>query len=191
MNKISYIIFHVYILLALCLFKINAIEIIFKYDLDLFKDLAKLINHNQNDNELRIRFVDPIYYLNNKDIPFDYDLTITSNITFIGNENGTIFDFQNDVRGKMKFLYNIKNNSNYKNTVKVENIHFINYGDTEYLLSGVGLLKVSTTVDNFQCIFKNCIFENSRQALIYIRNDYCYKPIPEESIVLFENCFFK
>ncbi|ORX45745.1 hypothetical protein BCR36DRAFT_357819 [Piromyces finnis] len=184
MDKIFYILCIIYIV-----FHINAKEIVVRNKDENFKNLQKVVNNNQNDKELIVRFIDPEYDMYDEEyMQFDCEFTILTNVTFIGNTNGTVFNYKGDKRGRMKFIF--INSTNYRNKVIVKNIAFKDYEQSNYLVEGVGLHRIVTHTDNFQCIFENCIFDNAKQALFFIRNDLCSKPLSEESYVLFNNCIF-
>jgi len=93
MKKYIILTIKLYILSLLGLYKVYSKEISIKYGDSNWNSLKSVINNNQNDGELILRFVDDYYLFKFKDIPSFIEITVNSNIKFIGNEIGTVFDY--------------------------------------------------------------------------------------------------
>ncbi|ORX50769.1 hypothetical protein BCR36DRAFT_397449 [Piromyces finnis] len=89
------------------------------------------------------------------------NITVQSNITFIGNTNGTIFDFGKVPRGRLIFSYPSRGY-----TVKIENIIFENYSSTG--LYDVEMMIINVYSDNYYFILNNCTFQNNYYRVIRI-----------------------
>jgi len=85
-------------------------------------NLNSIVNDNQVDtDELRLNFVEDHYGMANLPIS-SIDITVISNVTFIGSVNGTVFDYSNGKKGNFQLGFNKVGKS-----VKFENIIFKNY----------------------------------------------------------------
>jgi len=149
-----------------------------------FQNLDNFINFNQEKNGLIMNFVDDYYDFSL--LPYTMDISVVSNITFIGNSKGTTtFDYHNNKRGRLIFTY-----SNYKDKnqiVKFENINFVNFdplnaGDTEMII-------IQANSDHFYFVVNNCNIQNN--AYRFLRLDYkCNKPSHNNTSVLIKNTNF-
>jgi len=114
------------------------------------------------------------------------DISVLNNITFIGNSKGTTtFDYRNNKRGRFIFTYS--NHIEKSQTIKFENIKFINFdplnaGDTEMII-------LQSNTDNFYFIVNNCHIQNN--AYRFLRVDYkCNKPSHNNTSILINNSNF-
>jgi len=142
-----------------------------------FRNFKNIINDIQNDkNGLTIKFEDMEYDMT--EIGYSIDITVNSDINFIGNSKGTLFDYKNKKKGT--FNFNISQNS----TITFENIIFDNAGSG---LDSVSIIYISFNSKNNNVIFNNCTFQNNYLTILNIQSDYVTKNI---NIVLFNHCKF-
>jgi len=163
--------------------KVYSKEITIKYNDNNWKKLKSVIKDNQNDNELILRFVDNYYLFVFDDLESSMEISIYSNIKFIGNNNGTVFDFDNNFQAfKTEF------SRNKGDILKYENIVFKNF-KYHTLSEGIGIMYLSSKSDNFTLAFENCTFQDNYNSLLYLdvnnqkvsKNDYS---------VIINNCKF-
>jgi len=160
-------------------------EIIIKNNDENWNNLKDVINDNQNDKELILRFEDDYYDVNFENVFSSLELMISSDVFFIGNKNGTVFDFMENIIG-----YNILYLRNKGDTLKFENIIFKNFAVKQLILYSVPLFSIRTTTDNFNLIYTNCTIQDSKAAFISI---YATNPksISSSYSVQIDNCIFK
>jgi len=175
---IIYNIFIYYINLSL------AKEMIIKNNSENFYNIKNVIVENQNDSQLILKFLDNYYdfSLISNQIKFE----VLSNITFVGGNKGTIFDF---VYGEHKseniILQFLASNGN---SVIFKNITFQNYSEDVNRL-GVMMFIVSSRTDNFLVEFENCNFINNSYPLMQLDVSY-NKETNKEAYYVVENCNF-
>jgi len=141
-------------------------EFIIKNDTNLDK-LQTIVNDNQsNDDELVLRFVDPFY--NMRSLEYSIEFTVLSNITFIGNPNGTIFNYNNYNRGTFKFTFSQKN---YDKTLKMENIifeEFAHKNNNNMYNKDYHIINVVSHFFEFRFIIQNCTFRNNKLNILSV-----------------------
>jgi len=81
----KYIIFtiNLYILSLLELFKVYSKEILIKYQDNNWNSLKSVINNNQNDGEIILKFVDDYYLFKFENVPSFIEIPVNTNIKFI------------------------------------------------------------------------------------------------------------
>ncbi|ORY28851.1 hypothetical protein LY90DRAFT_674031 [Neocallimastix californiae] len=149
-------------------------EFIIKSNEVFFNNLLNIINNNQEENELILYFTDDYYDLT-KVSKFKFDISIESNISFIGNEKGTVFDYKGDSRGT--FELNFHNVHGYGKTIKFNNIVFKNYYANTKVISGVQIIQINSFSLNFFVILNNCIFQNNFNKIIYVNLEILNKSL--------------
>jgi len=157
-------IINIYILWLFHVVKIFAKEIIIQNNSNNFYNLNSLINNNQNDGNLILKFQDNHYNMTLINTEDSVDVTVNSNITFVGSaENGTIFDFNYDRIGAFRFEYS----RNKGDTIKFENITMINYRET-IINNGMSLIALFSNKDNYNLILDNCNFINNNYDVLNV-----------------------
>ncbi|ORY21775.1 hypothetical protein LY90DRAFT_676120 [Neocallimastix californiae] len=116
-------------------------------------------------------------------VHFTIDIPVQSNISFIGNKNGTVFDYKHDKRGRLIFNYS----TNKGETVKMENIIFENFNS--FGITFTEILLVFATSDNFYFIINNCTFRNNENR-IFRSEITCEERSHSEPSIVFNNCNF-
>ncbi|OUM65638.1 hypothetical protein PIROE2DRAFT_7304 [Piromyces sp. E2] len=139
-------------------------EFIIRFNDQYWNNLKSIINDNQDQGELILRFVDDQYLLLPEYIHAPLNLMITGSVYFIGNKNGTIFDFHN-YKFYLKFEFE---NSNNLNHLYFENIIFQNFYDSSLTYSNTPLMYINSYSDNIKILFNNCIFRDNKSALIIV-----------------------
>jgi len=129
-----------------------------------------------------LKFFDDYYDFSfvNDQVKFE----VLSNITFIGNKEGTIFDYTYIKNVNIIIQFLISNG----NTVKFENITFQNYHQDVNRI-GIMLLTVSSKTDNFLVKFENCNFLNNSYPLMQLDVSY-NKETNKEAYYVVDNCNF-
>ncbi|KAG4085267.1 hypothetical protein H8356DRAFT_1298496 [Neocallimastix lanati (nom. inval.)] len=129
-----------------------------------------------------------------KVLDYSIDVMVLSNITLIGNEKGTEFDYKNGYRGAFSFTCLIGKGE----TIKFKNIIFKNY----LAQNKVYGLKITSTSHNFfaimdnyvkpQVLFNKCKFLNNHGKIIetYRPSEYSYPNIYKSSIVQIKDSIF-
>ncbi|KAG4086798.1 hypothetical protein H8356DRAFT_1086921 [Neocallimastix lanati (nom. inval.)] len=120
MNCIYPILYYILFIPLLGILKVTAKDIYI--DNKNYYDLKNIINRNQENDVLKIFFVDDHYDMTI--FPHSTDITITTNVIMSGKKNGTIFDYKNDGKGRLVFSFT---NNNKNPILKFENIIFENY----------------------------------------------------------------
>jgi len=162
--------------------KIYAKEFIIKNNDENFYNLNNFLNNNQNSNELVLYFVDNSYDMSLLK-ETSIEVLIQTNVSFIGNKNGTIFDYKNGRKGNLYFILN----NNKGEVVKIENIIFKNYYIEYY--SFVFSIAVSAYSDFYHIIFENCIFESNYGEILTFMT-YCVEQKQMEPQIQFNRCKF-
>jgi len=152
-------------------------ELIIKNDDDIFNYFYESIQ-NISDNEIIIKLVDNYYDMSLLSV-FIIDMSVYSNISFIGNANGTVFDYNEDKKGSFK-VFITKNFS-----LKFENIIFENFNTKGY--NDLYNILLDTSSDKFNVEFNNCTFRNNKEQLIGIASTYTNKV---DSQIIFHQCNF-
>jgi len=179
---------YLYYIYFLLVFKLRAIftkEFVVSNNSNDINNIWTIIKNNQVENkELIFRFNEDYYDMSlNKE--FSIEFNIISNVSFIGNINGTIFDYNRLRKGTIYFLLNL-----YKRiTIKIENIIFQNFYIDDYYANGVFLIKFFSNHNNFNIIFNNCTFRNNEQSLLSLTM-YCDYRTSENPTYIFNNCNF-
>jgi len=170
---VLFILFFLYYLL-----KIFAFEYQVKNDTE-FDTFASFVNGHQNSGELILNFVDDYYDFSL--FPSTIDITVQSNITFVGN--GTVFDYGKVPKGRLLLTYPPKGYL----SVSFKNIIFNNYGSTG--LYDVEMMMINVHSDNYYFKFDNCTFQNSDYRLLRIDTEIHKWTHTHPSIIL-NNCNF-
>ncbi|OUM63852.1 hypothetical protein PIROE2DRAFT_9521 [Piromyces sp. E2] len=164
--------------------RIYGTEFIIKNNLydDKYFDSFETIGNNFYEEELVFKFEESYYDFSNlKKINFEFKFNKeTKNIYFIGNKNGTIFDFKSGKGGSF-FINGINANS-----IKIENIIFNNYnqrGQNHMYLFAINVIYDTTVYIN------NCTFQNNDFELIGI-NTWSNKIKESEPRIIINNCNF-
>lgn len=181
MNKLFNIFINIYFCFSITFLKINAKEIIIHND-DNFKNFQNIINDNQNDKNLVLKFVDNYY--NMQYLGYSMSISVDTNISFIGNENKTVFDYKNDSQGRLFFTFNTNK------IVNINNIIIENFTTNGIGLDGVqAFTTLSYTSNSLKFIFNNCIFRNNGSKIIHyeIKNSI----IQTEPQFIFNDCDFQ
>ncbi|ORX64116.1 hypothetical protein BCR32DRAFT_273221 [Anaeromyces robustus] len=173
----SFILFIFFILFQSLI--IDAKDYKIKNDSNLFYDLNSIISQNQNSDELILNFVDNYYDMSLLN-DYSIDISVETNIYFIGNINGTYFDYKNGPRGTMHF--NIYNGGKDK-TISYDNIIFGNSSPT------ASLIRLESTKDQMNVVFNNCTFENHNNNIINFQITCTYQVQLTPQIV-FNKCNF-
>jgi len=146
-----------------------------------FYNIKDLINNNQ-DEELYLYFVDNTYDMTY--IPlFSVALSIQTNTYFIGNPNGTIFDYNLSRKGTLQFNFSKGNGQK----LTFENINFINFYDKNKN-EGTYMIQVNANSDNYYVVFNNCLFQNNQNILALLIT--CNINTHDDPSVLFNNAKF-
>jgi len=147
-----------------------------------FHDLMNIINENQNDNELKLYFIDEYYDFSTMS-SYNLNINVGTNISIIGSHiDGTVFDYNNYSRGTFRFLYiGLKDE-----TIKFNNIHWKNYDPSNQ--SNVFLIFIMSEDSHFHMEFNNCIFYNN--SYIISVNAASYLPLGPNSNIIFNHCDF-
>ncbi|OUM67368.1 hypothetical protein PIROE2DRAFT_5231 [Piromyces sp. E2] len=159
-------------------------------DIDVMRTIGDKINSSQNDSDLIIRFVDDYYDFSKYGLQ-SVSIFVNTNISLIGNENGTVFDFNYDKQIGITFQFDTKEKTK---TLKIENIKFEKFypknsggiGRTQVLLYFNFYLNKS---DNFYIIFNNCNFQNNNHELIKV-DIYLDVATYDDYRIQFNNCKF-
>jgi len=182
MTFITYIfiyIFIIYINIILCIK-----EIIIHHD--NFDNIKNIIKDNQDDDELIIKFIENYYNMTYLD--YDTDITVLSKITIIGNENGTIFDYDNKRKGVLNVIFTDAGEKN--KYLNIYNIIFKNFMDKKIVYYGINIMKLITHSDRFFFTLSNCKFQNNYGNIFYLISQ-CSKSTHEEPSIVFNNCSFE
>lgn len=139
----------------------------------------------QQDNDLILYFVQEYYDMT---VISDYNLDtyVNTNISFIGNKNGTTFDFKNKYKSAIYFIFN---DERKKYEIKMENIIFDNYEYQGGYTNCVRCITLSSKIKDFSFILNNCTFKNGMTSYISIQYDFNVEGSSEPQ-VQFNNCTF-
>lgn len=138
----------------------------------------------KQDEGLVLRFVDDYYDMTIHH--YRIEVSIFTNITFIGNKNGTVFDYKNDRRSAIGYLLPL----NKGETIKYENIIFKNYHTDSFDIVGIQMLRVqAVNSNNFYIIFNNCTFQNNNHNIFQF-DVPCPSHSQENTPIKFINCNF-
>ena len=181
----KYIIFMIklYVLSLFGLYKVYSKKISIKYQDNNWNSLRSVINNNQNDGELILRFVDNYYHLKFENVNSLMDISVNANIKFIGNENGTIFDYDYENHSFDLAFDRVK-----EYTVSFENIIFQNFKHTS-LGEGVAVLLVQSQSNYFNLVLENCTFRDNLNSVLYF-DVFNKKEAKDDYSILINNCRF-
>ncbi|OUM57725.1 hypothetical protein PIROE2DRAFT_17194 [Piromyces sp. E2] len=115
--------------------------------------------------------------------PFTYDVTVHSNISLIGNKNGTVFDYKNDKKGRLIFHYY----DNKGAIIKMENISFENFNSSG--LTEIDIIILYSSTDNIFFIVNKCNIKNNNYRFIRIYYT-CNTPSHSNPSIIFNDCNF-
>ena len=182
MNYQYYLLFN--IILIFTIVKVYTKEYIIRNEEEGFINLRPLFP-NFVGNELILNFVDDYY-----NVPISksrYEITVASNITFRGNQNGTIMDYGYSRNYELGILHRYSNTY----TVTFENFIFQNYNE-ELDRSGMELIRFISSNDNFYLKFINCTFLNNSYSVVRIEETCPNSSHFDHSnpSVVFDNCYF-
>jgi len=149
---------------------------------DNFKNFKDIINNNQNDKELIINLEDPYYNMTINN--YVLEIVVITNLSFIGNENGTIFDYNNTRLGTMHF--SVPNPI----TLKFKNIIFENFSyPNNVYTNDVRAIEIFVDSNKYYAIFENCTFRNNKQDILQYQINYL-KKANDDFNIQFNNCNF-
>jgi len=175
-----------YLLFSFGIFKVYSKEYVIRYKDSNWNSLPTFLNKNQQSNDdLVLKFEDTYYRLDNVPVMSFIDVSVSTNIKFIGNEKGTIFDYYYSFHS---FYFKMNQANTKENSITFENIIFKNYqypSKTE----GFGVVLVEAPSKNFNLIFENCNFEGNRNSVIRldIKDGISSK---DDYSVIINNCKF-
>jgi len=152
---------------------------------EIFTQIVSIYKDNYPEyDELEFNFVDSYYDMTLLD--YAQLFTINRNLTFMGNENGTVFDFKNKSKGIFRLNYNLSVEQLY--TVTFENIIFKNYDPQGQYIFAVEVTiafdKIKSHVE-----FNNCTFEDN-DAEIVLHKTVCSTQIQQIPQIEFNKCNF-
>jgi len=125
----------------------------------LFKDLNSFfIKNNQNYDQIVLYFVDNYY--NMTELPYSIEISVNSDIYFIGSGNETVFDYDGKKYGRL--IFNIYNLKEYK--IKFENIILRNYYAD---VRGIQMITLITRTIKYNFEINNCIFEDNMYTILH------------------------
>ncbi|ORX57898.1 hypothetical protein BCR36DRAFT_402256 [Piromyces finnis] len=176
--------FFLIILLVINFIPVQSKDIIIHNNDETFLNLQEVIN-NQDDKNITLRFVDNYY--NMTLLPYSIAVTVSNNINFVGNENKTIFDYNNNYKGVFCFTF-VKSSNLF--TVKLENIIFENFSTNFIEYTGVQTFFIKSYIYDFQMIYHNCVFRNNKYSLFHFDIFYENKGDKNVSQVSIEDCDF-
>ncbi|KAG4092818.1 hypothetical protein H8356DRAFT_950126 [Neocallimastix lanati (nom. inval.)] len=177
--------YYIYYLLVFRFKVIFTKEFIVSNNSNDINNIWTIIKNNQVENkELIFRFNEDYYDMSlNKE--YTNELNVISNVSFIGNINGTIFDYNRLRKGTIYFILN-----EFKRVaIKIENIIFQNFYIGDYYAAGVFLIASYSNHNNFNIIFNNCTFRNNDQLLLSLTM-FCDYRTTENPTYIFNNCNF-
>jgi len=187
MKKILKFLYSIILIILFLIFigKVKSLELIIRNNDPIFPNLNEVLDYNQNNNELILRFVDDYYDLT-KLLHYSIDVSVTTNITLIGCEKKTIFDYKNNKKGVLLFtLTGFK-----KDSVRIENIIFENYYTFDVGYNEINLFYLKAVYNTFYFHIKNCIFRNNIHTIGQIEvENHNLKYIKSPQVVI-ENCEF-
>eukprot|EP00833_Pecoramyces_ruminatium_P008288 jgi/Orpsp1_1/1182320/evm.model.c7180000080817.1 len=160
--------------------KVYAKEFYIKNNDSDFYNLQSIIQNNQDNDDLILYFVDSYYDMTST--PYTIDIVMSSNISIIGNKNGTVFDYNNDKKGRFVIKYNSKGI-----TFKIENIIFENFNPNG--INQTEIILITSSSDDFFFILNNCTFKNNQHSL-FRSTVTCNIDSTTEPKIIFNNCNF-
>jgi len=184
--KLNIHILNIYLLFSVILLmitKIKAIEISIRND-DKIHNINNIIFKNQIDKKLTLNFIDQYYDMTK--FPYLIDIISLTDISLIGNSNGTVFDFKNDRIGLIKITHDGNGE-----TIVIKNIIFKNFFNKEFIRtkSELSLINLTSPSDNFFFVLSNCTIQNSYHCIMYFDVTTSISTHDNPSIVI-ENCNF-
>jgi len=147
-----------------------------------FQKMIDILHYMQNSDELILYFEDDYYDIYEFSVDYDILVTVSSNITIIGNNNGTVFDFNNERKGVFIFSHT----EDKVKSVTFENIIFKNARSVD---PSIDLVRFVSNTDKLFSTFNNCTFQNIFFNIIAIFSS-CTKSNHEEASLLINNCKF-
>ncbi|KAG4086156.1 hypothetical protein H8356DRAFT_133586 [Neocallimastix lanati (nom. inval.)] len=182
-NKKKNVFMKLYIILICLIHEIYSIEISVKSEKnisDVIDDLNSLL-FNQDINEIKLFFDDDNYKISSSSRNV---IDVSKNIYFY-SKNGTVFDFQNNFKNQIFFIYkpgvtDIK--------IVFKNITFYNFTYRSYK-EFLMMFHISNSDNNFQIEFDNCTFMDIYSLLFYIQHS-CYESTTSLPQTIFNNCKF-
>ncbi|OUM59932.1 hypothetical protein PIROE2DRAFT_14410 [Piromyces sp. E2] len=180
-HKNTLVLFFIFFCISIC--KIHAKEIVLENDSISFFNLAATVKDFQNDGNLKLIFKDDYYDMSMIYTNSSVDISVNSNISFIGSKNGSVFDFKKNKLG----AFNISFARTKIDTVRFENITFTNYREKVLSDQGMSLMTINSSADKYNLIFENCNFTENNFILFDI-NFACKKTT--NPLFSFNNCNF-
>ncbi|ORX42862.1 hypothetical protein BCR36DRAFT_374259 [Piromyces finnis] len=150
---------------------------------DFFYSINGIITNYEGNEELIFRFPDHQYDMLNQ--IYSISIPVNTNISFIGNENMTIFDFGFDKKGAL----DINKSIDKELYVKFENIIIQNFYSLNQYQSKISVFHVISQLNNLFVTYNNCIFRNNSND-IFTLDINCSKNNIIEPNVTFNNCKF-
>ena len=155
--------------------------------MDSFPKLGDIITNNQDDEELIVYFVDDVYDMSV--LPADTLLiNVINKVKFLGNENGTVFNYNYDRNGIFKVSINSVDRDRGE-LFTLENIIFEKYKN-DRASDGIQIMFVVATSDNFQFLVKNCTFRDNDFKLFRIDVQVTKNYKNNWPYILFDHCKF-
>ncbi|KAG4089152.1 hypothetical protein H8356DRAFT_1367684 [Neocallimastix lanati (nom. inval.)] len=144
-------------------------------------DSMNNLSYNQDIDEIKLFFDEDNYKISfsSRNV-----VELSKNIYFY-SKNGTIFDFQNDFKNQIFFIYKA-GSENVK--VKFKNITFYNFTFRDF--RSFMIMFYNTSIYNYFSIeFDNCTFTEIYSLLFYFEYN-CYKSVTLLPQIVFNNCKF-
>jgi len=132
------------------------------------------------DNDVIIYFENEYYDVSLLD-EYDFEITMDVNVKFIGRTEGTILDYHNDKKGKIKAQFSQGKSKKFT----MENIIFENYESDKY----VYILNFISRTFDFYIELKNCTFRNCVSSFLSVDKYDSNNPIQHDHLLI-ENCKF-
>jgi len=179
MNIITQCLLYIYTLLLINFIKSSyEKEFTIRSNDSSFYDLSVFIRNNLEE-DLVLYFVNDYYDLSVVK-EFKWDINIMHDIYFIGNKNGTIFDYKKGQKGNFTLIYSRGKGE----TVKFENIIFQNY-----YKSDVNAININASTDMFHFEMNNCTVRNIEAKFLLV-DLICNKQMQIDPQVIIRNSNF-
>ncbi|OUM62489.1 hypothetical protein PIROE2DRAFT_11179 [Piromyces sp. E2] len=183
MNNHLILTFITYLLLLILINeKVYGKEFYIKYDDSIYNDFNNFIKDNQNYDEIILYFIDDYYDMSK--LPHYIDVTVSTNIFIIGNENGTVFDYKGNYQGRV--IFNFSSNKEYK--IIYENIIIENYFADK---KGLNIINMDSNFNKFYFEVNNCTFHNNMSSIFRFGLNTSPQENPNIKILINNSRFFK
>ncbi|OUM70114.1 hypothetical protein PIROE2DRAFT_1795 [Piromyces sp. E2] len=114
------------------------------------------------------------------------EIALISNVSFIGNENGTVIDYNYGRRGSFVVSYS----RNKWDKITFKNIIFEHYSTNGVDYPGIQIISVSSNANNIQTYLENCTFRDNQYRLLSFQLT-SYEIISDKPQVVLNNCVFE